>query len=202
MRPILPVSLLMGLGLVAAAACKPSDPGDDKAYRAAAAAFLDNNKVEQPKVSPEEAKRAEEILEKKRVEREREAQALVKAIDDATQQPESGAKKLDDACQKLADALHEFKTRTLTTRQDGRALAFWWESRKTEMNRRKGNCMALGSLEAANCISHAFTVAGPELKNRETELINKCVEKFASNSRDELVRRRAAEILAIGQQPQ
>lgn len=89
--------------------------------------------------------------------------------------PEKLPKKLDEACQGVADAHDGFMQRVAT----GDALAAWNASKENEMPMTFVQCAGADSIPAAACQKAALDAASPALADHFKEILATCIAKFA-----------------------
>jgi len=89
--------------------------------------------------------------------------------------PEKLPKKLDEACQGVADAHDAFMQRVAT----GDALAAWNASKENEMPMTFVQCAGADSIPAAACQKMALDAASPALADHFKDILSACISKFA-----------------------
>ena len=126
-------------------------------------------------------KELEERLAKKRAEREAEEKAKedkANAIKALAVLPEEMPKKLEAACDGVAQAQDEF----MKKHYDGEGLQRWEEAKGTQMGMLKTNCIKAGNIEIAACQINAMNNAPGEYKKDLPDILAACIEKFSAGA--------------------
>jgi hypothetical protein len=83
---------------------------------------------------------------------------------------------------------------------DDGAILDWYNNLKKEtLGERRGKCVKIGSLEAAACQIHALRAAPIGWRDRELDIITRCVEKYAPEKAEAAAK---AEAEALAKQTQ
>jgi hypothetical protein len=165
--------------VLALPACGGGGEQSGKELEAAAQAALNSNADEATKKAREadEARRKAEFAAKKKKEEEEKAAYEAKMAEIITL-PEKMPRNVDAACKELTEAFHEFMLKALDG--DDGAILDWYNNRKKEtLGERRGKCVKIGSLEAAACQIHALRAAPIGWRDKELDIIARCVEKYA-----------------------
>jgi vacuolar-type H+-ATPase subunit E/Vma4 len=89
--------------------------------------------------------------------------------------PDKLPKKLDEACQAVADAHDGFMQRT----KQGEALAAWNAGKEEELPMTFVQCAGADSIPAAACEKAALDAASPALVDHVKEIAQACITKYA-----------------------
>jgi len=145
-----------------------------------------DNKARNEEIANVEKKDAEDPeLEKAMAERKakREAEEKAKlaaaeakrtAIDKIAVAPAKLPKKMEDACNAVAEAQDRFMQRMFT----GEVLEKWTAAKDTQLPMTIVQCVSAGSLEVAGCQVSALDAAPPELKEDLSEILKVCIDKY------------------------
>jgi hypothetical protein len=102
------------------------------------------------------------------------AEAKRVAIDKIAVKPAKPPKKLEEACNAVAEAQDRFMQRLHT----GEVLQKWTDAKETQLPMTIVQCASAGSLDVAGCQMAALDSAGPELKEDLPEILQVCIDKF------------------------
>lgn len=168
--------LLIGFALPA---CGGGGEESAKELEAAAQAALnvDGDEATRKAREADEARRKAEFAERKAKEEAEKAAYEAKMAEIITL-PEKMPRNTDVACKELTEAFHEFMLKALDG--DDGAILDWYNNKKKEtLGERRGKCVKIGSLEAAACQIHALRAAPVGWRDKELDIIARCVEKYA-----------------------
>ena len=131
-----------------------------------------------PEEDPEEKAKAEQ----RKAERQAKEKAKADAEEAVRQEiakiavaPDKLPKKLDEACQAVADAHDGFMQRT----KQGEALAAWNAGKEEELPMTFVQCAGADSIPAAACEKAALDAASPALVDHVKEIAQTCITKYA-----------------------
>ena len=196
MRRIAWTTMMAGALLLAACGGdkKKGDGEGRKDLEAGAAAALGSGEDEKTKAAREadEAKRKEAFAERKAKE-EAEKAAYEEKMNEIITLPEKMPKNVKTACKDLLDAYHEFILKSYEG--DDGAILDWYNNRKAEeLGARRGKCVKIDSLEATACQIHALNAAPPKWREKELEIISRCVQKYAPEKAEAAAKADAEEL--------
>ncbi len=173
-----------------------ADEGHGELEAAAAAALnLQGDEATRKAREADEAERKRKFEERKQKE-EAEKAEYEATMNEIITLPEKMPKNLNAACKDLTEAFHEFMLKSLEG--DDGAILDWYNNRKKEtLGERRGKCVKIGSLEAAACQIHALRAAPTGWREKELDVMKRCVEKYAPE-KAEAAAKADAEAVAAG----
>lgn len=164
---------------LAVPACGGGGEESAKELEAAAQAALNTKGDEATRKAREadEARRKAEFAAKKKKTEEEKA-AYEATMAEIITLPEKMPRSTDAACKELTEAFHEFMLKALDG--DDGAILDWYNNKKKEtLGERRGKCVKIDSLEAAACQIHALRAAPIGWRDRELDIMARCVQKYA-----------------------
>lgn len=116
--------------------------------------------------------------EAEQAEKDKAVQELQAKVDAVCVLPEELPKKVDKACEAVAEAQDGFMQRLYGDKPE--TIEKWNNAKGTQVPLTVTQCKKAGSLEVAACQKHGLDNAGPELKKEIPNIFRTCIDKFGA----------------------